>query len=245
MPTKVTTESFIERSKLVHGDRYDYSQVIYNGAHTKIKIVCREHGLYEQNPTNHLSKQGCPKCGLESQALARSSQAKLKFKERASHTHNNKYDYSLVDYKNSHAKVSIICTEHGIFEQTPGNHINGMGCPHCAYNEKGFTRSKFIDKCIKNNNGLGILYILECFNEQEKFFKIGITSLSIKRRYNSKTSMPYAYRVIDEITGDPEFIYDLEIKMHKQHKEYQHIPTIPFGGHLTECFTQYLGVKHE
>ena len=45
--------------------------------------------------------------------------------------HNNKYDYSLVDYKNARTKVKIICPVHGIFEQEPYSH-KLYGCPECG-----------------------------------------------------------------------------------------------------------------
>lgn len=48
-------------------------------------------------------------------------------------THGSKYDYSKINYVNNRTKVTIICPEHGEFEQTPSNHKNGAGCPHCAY----------------------------------------------------------------------------------------------------------------
>jgi len=237
MTTKVTTESFIEKAKAVHGAKYDYSQVIYIGAKTKIKIGCSEHGFFEQQPTNHLSSHGCPKCVYESQALVISSQAK-EFKDKANNVHNNKYDYSLVEYKNAHVKVSIGCPIHGSFSQTPNSHLGGQGCPHCALSEQGWTRTKFKDKCDKNNNGLGILYIIGCWSDDksEVFIKIGITSRSIKARYPSKTKMPYNYKIIHEITGDPEYIYDLETKLHKKSKNHKYIPTISFAGSSTECF---------
>lgn len=46
---------------------------------------------------------------------------------------NDKYDYSLVEYKTAHTKVKIICKKHGVFEQSPNNHLNGKGCPKCAH----------------------------------------------------------------------------------------------------------------
>ena len=58
------------------------------------------------------------------------------FLERAKKVHNNKYDYSKVDYKNNSTKVCIICPEHGEFWQTPNSHLAGHGCPFCSYNVK-------------------------------------------------------------------------------------------------------------
>jgi hypothetical protein len=59
---KLTTEEFITKAKLIHGDKYDYSLVDYTHSHTKIKIICPVHGLFEQQPTNHLHGNGCPNC---------------------------------------------------------------------------------------------------------------------------------------------------------------------------------------
>ena len=62
MAKKMTTEEFIEKAKAVHGDKYDYSKVVYNGANEKVCIVCPEHGEFWQYPSNHLGGSGCPKC---------------------------------------------------------------------------------------------------------------------------------------------------------------------------------------
>lgn len=54
---KVTNDSFIERARLVHGDKYDYSKVEYKSNSTKICIICSIHGEFSQKPYVHL--QGC------------------------------------------------------------------------------------------------------------------------------------------------------------------------------------------
>ncbi len=46
--------------------------------------------------------------------------------------HNNRYNYSLVEYKNIRGKINIICVKHGIFEQIAKNHKDGQGCPKCG-----------------------------------------------------------------------------------------------------------------
>ena len=56
------------------------------------------------------------------------------FIEKAIKIHGKKYDYSLVEYINAKTKVKIICSKHGIFEQTPDNHLQGKGCKKCAGN---------------------------------------------------------------------------------------------------------------
>lgn len=67
------------------------------------------------------------------------------FKEKANEVHNNLYDYSLVDYKGCYEKVKIICSKHGIFEQTPKDHLKGQGCPYCKGGKKD-TKEGFIKK---------------------------------------------------------------------------------------------------
>lgn len=57
-----TTEDFISDAQIVHGDKYDYSQVNYVNGETDIRIICPEHGEFIQMPRTHLQKSGCPFC---------------------------------------------------------------------------------------------------------------------------------------------------------------------------------------
>ena len=57
------TKEFIKKAKEIHGDKYDYSKVVYKNAHDKVTIICPIHGEFLKSPNNHLSKkQGCPIC---------------------------------------------------------------------------------------------------------------------------------------------------------------------------------------
>ena len=141
---KLTTEEFIKRAKEVHGDKYDYSLVEYKGIYEKVKIICPVHGVFEQSPNKHLNaKHRCPIC-------SKGINSTKEFIKKAKEIHGNKYDYSLVDYKNTYQKVKIICPVHGVFEQSPSNHLNKtypQGCPFCSHingNSKGEVRIKKI-----------------------------------------------------------------------------------------------------
>lgn len=124
---KKDVNTFIEEAKKLHGDHYDYSRVEYKNANTKVKIVCPEHGVFEQTPHNHLHNKGCPECA------GCKKLTKEKFIRKAREVFGDKYDYSLVEYVDWKTKVKIICPEHGVFEQTPNNHTShGSGCPHCS-----------------------------------------------------------------------------------------------------------------
>jgi hypothetical protein len=61
---RLTTEEFIEKSKLRHGDKYDYSRVEYKTNHNKVELICKEHGSFWQMPMNHIKETGCPGCAV-------------------------------------------------------------------------------------------------------------------------------------------------------------------------------------
>ncbi len=124
---KPTNKECIERFEKIHKNNYNYSKVNYDGKNTKVEIICSKHGAFFQLPSNHLKGQGCPKCkgGIKT--------TKLQFIYQANKIHNNKYDYSKSNYINNHNKIEIICPNHGVFWQTPTNHLQGKGCNKCIH----------------------------------------------------------------------------------------------------------------
>jgi hypothetical protein len=52
---------------------------------------------------------------------------------RSNEIHNQKYDYSHVQLISTKIKVEILCPKHGLFYQTPSNHMKGQGCPTCGH----------------------------------------------------------------------------------------------------------------
>ena len=120
-----------KRCNQVHSNFYDYSKYIYSGLIKKSTIICPIHGGFSQNLKNHLHGQGCKLCGVQVRAKKRTKERSEVVKE-ANIIHNNKYDYSKLIYTKAANKVIIICNEHGEWEQTVNNHLNGMGCPKCA-----------------------------------------------------------------------------------------------------------------
>ena len=141
MSKRKTKEQFIEEAKLIHGNKYDYSEVEYINTNTKVCIVCPQHGEFWQTPKKHLQGQGCPKCSGKNKTTE-------DFIKKASLIHNNKYDYSKSTYVNSKTPINIICPIHGEFQQTPDSHVNGkQGCPKCA--NKNVTTEEFIEKAQK------------------------------------------------------------------------------------------------
>jgi hypothetical protein len=142
---KHTFNTFIQDANVVHNNKYLYDAAEYVNKSTKIKIICPIHGPFYQTPHMHLRGVGCPKCG----ALKRGKSRRLTkevFISRATTKHNNFYDYTLVDYKTTTTKVKIICPIHGVFEQSPSNHLFGNGCPKCKQSKGEKSIKYFLDK---------------------------------------------------------------------------------------------------
>ena len=144
MARRLTLREFLDRAKLVHGDKYDYSKSIYIKNNVKVDIFCKDCGSYfSQRPNDHMTGNGCPHC--------RKLNTK-KYIERCSNIHNNFYDYSKTIFKNCQTKVVITCPVHGDFEQRADGHLIGKGCKKCADESYLKDTNYFIEKSNKKHN---------------------------------------------------------------------------------------------
>lgn len=154
-PIQVKSQWFLHKQVEAHGTRYDYSEVVYAGALTKVRIICKVHGVFEQTPQSHTRGRGCPKCqGLQTKTT---QECISDFQK----VHGDLYEYSQVRYQGSHSNVYILCKHHGGFSQQPANHLSGQGCPKC-----------------KNHNQ-DTIYFAKCLNTG--LIKIGVTNNITKR----------------------------------------------------------------
>lgn len=131
----ITFEKFLEKVKVVHGDTYDYSKSRVENYKTKIEIICKTHGSFFQTPNNHLGGKGCKECGMEStlnHIQENCSSNTEDFIQKSKILHGDTYNYSLVNYTNNHTPVEIKCEDHGIFLQSPRDHLRGHGCHTCG-----------------------------------------------------------------------------------------------------------------
>jgi hypothetical protein len=146
---KTSIDDFLNNSKRIHGDTYDYSKVIYLGSHRKVEIVCPIHGSFWMRPHDHITgEQGCPECGKIKYSKKRAKPLDTFIKE-ANEVHENKYDYSKAIYVNNRTKIEIICPiqGHGSFWQLPDNHLKGCGCPMCLNKCESY-----VGEWLKDNN---------------------------------------------------------------------------------------------
>lgn len=146
-PHHYTTETFIERCQTLYGDKYDYSLVDYKDKNVKVKIICREHGEFEQTPGNHIVSNGCKPCSTQIKRKAHQFD-KNRFIVNSQKVHGETYNYDKVDYINNSTKVLITCNKHGDFLQTPDKHWSGQGCLKCK-SSKG---ENIIRTYLQNNS---------------------------------------------------------------------------------------------
>ena len=109
----LSTKEIIQEFKKVHNDRYDYSKVDYINGKIPVVIICPEHGEFSQRSDTHKQGAGCPRCGGSFKVTQ--EEAIEEFRK----VHVDKYDYSKVRYVNASNPISIICPEHGEFQQIP------------------------------------------------------------------------------------------------------------------------------
>ena len=132
---------FIENSKKIYGDKYDYSKSKYINSNTLITIICKQHGKFKQKPINHLRGSECIKCSIISKSINKT----LQFINEAKKIHGDRYDYTFVEYINCKLEIKIICNVHGEFLQTPDCHLS-KGCLKCS---TVCNKYNFIEKAIK------------------------------------------------------------------------------------------------
>lgn len=145
MPKRKTLQEFIKQAINVHGNRYDYSLVNYVNIYTKIKIICKIHGVFVQDPHEHLKGCGCRICGFYSKKHILPKITIEEFIKRCNEIHYNKYDYSKVILTIPSSKVIIMCPKHGEFKQTIHCHLDGRGCPKCSSSTGEINIRKFLD----------------------------------------------------------------------------------------------------
>lgn len=222
-------EYIMNKFKFIHFNKYIYKKFHYFNEETKFEFVCPEHGALKTLIKYHL-KHGCPKCGIK-QARNKQSKSLINFISQANVIHDNKYKYFNTIYINDSTKLNITCLKHGDFLQTPNKHLQGRGCKKCSRDNNNFKKSDWVSK-----NGMATFYILKCWNENEEFYKYGICTGEIENRFNSKTKMPYNYKIENKIQNfNRELIWEMEEIYKKNDQLIHYKPEIKFKG-SSECF---------
>lgn len=145
--------------------------------------------------------------------------------------------YKNIEFNNILDILLLKCSVHNIeFEQTVNSHSKCyLCCPKCQR-----LSSYIFEEWAKiRPENEGIFYIIRCFNENEEFYKFGITCTSIKERYYNNKNMPYNYEIISQIKDkDRRKIWDYEKEFEAMIdiNKFNYKPKIFFKGSVNECF---------
>lgn len=123
---RLTEEEWNRRRKEVHGDKYECLDE-FKGYRVKLRFVCKEHGIFEQNAGNHLRGMGCRKCHVDKVRMTQEE-----FDKKRREVHGDKYQCLDPYPKNNRVKIRFVCPDHGEFLQDPNGHLMGKGCRKCA-----------------------------------------------------------------------------------------------------------------
>jgi hypothetical protein len=149
----------------------------------------------------------------------------------SSSIHGERYNYNLVEYKNNKTKVKIICSVHGLFEQTPNDHIGGHGCRKCSeVNQLNYNLAEAYSE--KNKDFPLDLYVISIDRGYEKFIKVGISKNYTQRLKNIKVKSK----------GDVELLYKLPCTLYEATLLEDKILLdlkVKYKKHFQEKFTGY------
>ncbi|QGH73850.1 restriction endonuclease type II-like protein [Vibrio phage vB_VhaM_VH-8] len=162
---------FLEKSKSIHGDRYDYSLVDYVNTNTPVNIICPVHGVFTTTPSIHLMGSNCKLCSNERMSKNKrhgSEKVLKKLKE----VHGEKFTYDLSEYDSSSRHVIVTCPEHGKSRQEIRNHLRGAGCKGCAIDGTRDSLQDFIEKSNKVHNNF---YLYEKATYYNTYSNVTIT----------------------------------------------------------------------
>lgn len=127
------SDTFIAKSREIHGIAYGYEEVKYVNTKTPVRIYCKKCTTYFlQCPGTHLRGSGCPTCG-HYKTSKKQAWSREKFIEKSTKIFGDDIGYDLVEYKTMYHKVKLLCKKcDRFFYKLPVNHIHNMqGCPFC------------------------------------------------------------------------------------------------------------------
>lgn len=240
----LTQEDFISRSKIINGDKFDYSLVDYVNLETKVIIKCNKGHIFKQRPDGHLKLKGCPKCGGHGPY----SQDDFLFK--AKQIHGDRYDFSKIEYINHKTPITVICSVHKDFFIMPPVFLRGSGCKRCAFDSFKLTQEEFLHKAVKVHlNRFDLSLIKYCGSNQYLTpicHKHGIFTIKaykfLSGRGCPKCHISEGERVIENFLKQHKVGYIYQ-KRFSQCKRKQ---SLPFDFYLPEYNTciEYDGIGH-
>ena len=197
MARKLTQEEFLAKAREMHGDKFDYTGVNYVNNRTRIKIKCNDCGsIITPTANRHMVGDSCRKCSdmLKSKLLKNKVSKRCTLDEfiaKAVKKHQDRYDYSDVNYINNSTKISIKCKACNTqLSMTPHDHTSGRGCRNCYVKSLFLDTETFIKKSVQRH---GLLY-----DYSESVYTSSMDKIKIK----CSNGHTFFQRACSHISGD-------------------------------------------
>ena len=240
---KYTTETFIERAKSIHGDRFCYNKINYINSYHKITAKCKKHNLeFTVDPISFIrTRLGSNGQRLNSGNFCRECKVNAKltheeFMDRIK-KYEPYYDLSQVKFEKTRNEVTIICKKHNETINIEARHLSSKGL-----------KLNLCSKCKKENN-IGtytnikesedaVFYkiIMEHKETKLKWLKIGITNKTVKGRYLEDLSN-FNIEVLEETIASGLEVMEMERKYKEDNKHRRfHVPSYAKFNGFTECY---------
>lgn len=200
-------EAFKIRSKSIHGDKYDYSNITYEGKDKNVDIFCKKcHNNFMTRPDNHLQGKGCPSCGLQKIRNKNRKIVKARSKTIESDIlikHNGRINCDKLIYNGSKVKSLFGCNvnlEHGYWLSTTNDVLRGFGCPICNISKGEIKISETLDS-------LKISYIRQktfegCKDKNHLRFDFYLPDYNLCIEYDGRQH----YEPVELFGGEKEFL---------------------------------------
>lgn len=147
--TPNSPEDFLRKANEIHEGFYDYSLFVFERLSDKVDIICPLHGVFTQSANSHVRGGGCKKCADLRSGKANTRDFKY-FSREFEKAHGDKYRYLKETFVKGGDKMTIVCSEHGEFLQSPSVHRTGVGCPSCKESKGEKKISEFLEGCGVN-----------------------------------------------------------------------------------------------
>ena len=190
MGKRKSTLQIIKEFEKVHGKKYDYSKVEYKNAHSKVIIICKEHGEFKQDPHSHKKGIKCPECSHNLKY------DRKRFIKRSKELYPEMFSYSKTEFVDMKTKTIITCNKHGDLIINPITHIHQKeSCKSCK-KEKLLEKRKlaFIKKATKIHGKIYSYDKTKYVNNKEKIIivcnKHGEFITTPSSHINQKTGCP-------------------------------------------------------
>ena len=228
----------LEIFKAVHGEKYDYSLIqVYEGIDSKVPIICKKHGLFHPTAYNHLQGYNCRKCSADVMVSKTQFCRQEEFVKRLKESGRYEKIEILEDYINHSTPIKYRCLKcYSVYKRTPNKllQLNRNYCTHGVISSYVRQDKEYFEANMEAlSNKRGTIYVIEVFDNEEKFIKVGNTSSDTEKRF-SGDKLPYNYNILLEMEDTLYNCFMLEQYVLDLYKKDRYFPSKKFGGY-TEC----------